>query len=334
MRPSFHPRLINEPFSDPGLFIPFLFEKRALLFDLGDLGRLSSRDLLKVSHGFVTHTHMDHFIGFDTLIRIFLGRRKDLHLFGPPDFLKRVEGKLSGYTWNLVEEYEEDLLLHASEVWEDRVLTKTYSCRRGFRPIQTESRAFSGRLLEEPSFSIHAVLLDHRIPCLGYSLTENFYVNVKKEGLKELGLPVGPWLNRFKEAIYCKEDPNAPFTVSWREEGEVFRERVFPLGDLTHKIGKITPGQKITYVTDVAGSEENRRKIIALAEGSDILFIEAPFLSADQDAAREKCHLTAGLAGEIAKEAGVRRIEVFHFSPRYRGRAEELVKEAKAAYEG
>ena len=105
MRPSFHPRLINDPFSDPGLFIPFLFEKRALMFDLGDLSSLSSKDLLKVSHVFVTHTHMDHFIGFDTLLRTLLGRDKTLHLFGPPDFFQHVEGKLAGYTWNLVSEF-------------------------------------------------------------------------------------------------------------------------------------------------------------------------------------------------------------------------------------
>ena len=102
MRPSFTPRLINNPFSDPGMFVPFLFEKRALMFDLGDLHALSPKDLLKVTHVFVTHSHMDHFIGFDILLRPFLGREKRLHLYGPPGFLNNVEGRLAGYTWNLV----------------------------------------------------------------------------------------------------------------------------------------------------------------------------------------------------------------------------------------
>ena len=333
MRPSFHPRLINDPLSDPGLFIPFLFEKRALMFDLGDLHALSPRDLLKVTHGFVTHTHMDHFIGFDTLLRHFLGREKELHLFGPAGFFKQVEGKLAGYTWNLVSGYQYNFVLKVTEVLQDRTFTKTYVCREHFKPKGlTRETPFTGILLKEPSFYVEGVLLDHSIPCLGFSLVENFYVNIIKEGLRALDLPIGPWLTRFKKAIYEKRDFKMDFSVTWEERGAVIKERRFKLGDLAQKIARISPGQKITYVADVIGSPENREKICHLAQNSDHLFIEAAFLDDDKDTAREKYHLTAKEAGELAKKAGARRFILFHFSPRYSDRAEEIEKEAMEGF--
>ena len=333
MKPSFHPRLINGPFSDPGLFIPFLFERRALVFDLGELQPLSARDLLKISHAFVTHTHMDHFIGFDHLLRILLGREKELHVFGPPDFFSRVEGKLSSYTWNLVAEYENDFNLKVTEVHQGKTLTRVYSCRDLFSFQETVTyESSSGILLKEPAFYVEGMLLDHRVPCLGLSLVESFSVNIIKEGIKKLELSVGPWINRFKKALYEKDSPDGEFIVTWNERGAGIREKRFILGDLAAKIAQISPGQKITYITDVIASPENRDKIIKLAEGADQLFIEAAFLECDRETAREKYHLTAREAGEIARDAGVKSFTLFHFSPRYTHMAEEIQREAMEAF--
>lgn len=331
MRPSFHPRLVNGPFDDPGLFIPFLFEKRAVMFDLGDIHRLSTRDLLKISHVFVTHCHMDHFVGFDRLLRLLLGREKRLHLFGPAGFIDQLQAKLGGYTWNLVDLYSHDLRLEATEVHHGHRMTQGFNSRDRFEPQCSPKRsAFQAQLLEEPAFGVSAVILDHHIPCLGLCLHERFHVNIRKDALERLKLEVGPWLHRFKQALYSDMPRDADFFIS-PELGPEGRR--FPLGILADRITRITPGQKVVYFADVGFSSINLEKMIPFAAGADQLFIEAAFLDRDREAAQAKRHLTAWQAGTIAARAGVREYTVFHFSPRYWDQGHLLVEEAHRAFD-
>ncbi|MGD9383915.1 MAG: ribonuclease Z, partial [Desulfobacterales bacterium] len=216
MRPSFLPRLVNRPFDDPGLFIPFVFEKRAIIFDLGDIYSLSPKDILKISHVFISHTHMDHFIGFDRLLRLFLGREQHLYLYGPGGFLKNVEGKLAGYSWNLVKHYSNLFALNVTEVHPDHMTTRNYICQKRFIPEQEDIKhPFDGLLLKEPALSVSAEILDHSIPCLGFTIEERFHVNIIKERVVGLGLEIGPWLNEFKQALYNNIDPDSKFEVKY-----------------------------------------------------------------------------------------------------------------------
>jgi len=170
------------------------------------------------------------------------------------------------------------------------------------------------------------------VDCLGLTLKENFSINIIKEGLRELELPVGPWLAEFKRAIYERYDPGQEFRVYWQDKDRKTEERYFALGELKEKIARISPGQKITYITDIIGSPENIAKAVNLAMDSNHLFIEAPFLDNERDMARKKYHLTAKEAGLIAARARVKELTLFHFSPRYFNREKELFQEAMAAF--
>jgi ribonuclease Z len=331
MRPSLHPRLINGPYDDPGVFVSFLFEKRAILFDLGDIHALPARDILKITHAFVSHTHMDHFTGFDRLLRLFLGRGKDIYLYGPEGFLRNIEGKLSGYTWNLVDQYRAPFSLHAMEIRKDTILTREYSCRDGFTATGPPRAApFSSVLLTEPALTVSAILLDHKTDCLGFRMAERFHVNIIKEALSRMGLSVGPWVREFKQALYCGKNPETEFIIDDLAGGGT--QRRFRLEDLSRQIALISPGQKIVYLTDMAGSPANLEKAVQFAEGADQLFVEAAFLEADRKAADEKRHLTARDAGRIAGLAGVKQYTLFHHSPRYTDRLEEIEREAAEAF--
>lgn len=332
MRPSFYPRLVNGPFDDPGLFIQFLLEKRAVLFDLGDIYSLSPRDILKTSHVFITHTHMDHFVGFDRLLRLFLGREQHLFLYGPEGFIKNVEGRLSGYAWNLIENYNNRLALQVTEVHPDHLVTKDYFCEDRFLPARrTVHHAFDGILHQEPALSISAELLDHGIGCLGFTIKERFHINIMKDRVADLGLEVGPWLNEFKQALFTENDPESEFEVIFGRNNS--NKKRFVLADLASQIALITPGQKVSYVADVVFSPSNFDKIVELVRGADQLFIEAAFLEKDRDIAERKYHLTAGQAGHIAGKAGVKQFTLFHFSPRYKGLEHLLEEEARTAFE-
>lgn len=336
MRPTFHPSLVNGSTGDPALFVDFLFEHRALLFDLGDIRALSPRKLLRISHVFVSHAHMDHFIGFDWLLRILLGREKDLQLFGPPGFLAQVEHKLRAYTWNLVHNYASNFTLRVTELdGNGSGQRASFRCRNVFRREDETSLACPENvLLREPAMLVRCALLDHGgIPCMAYALQEQAHVNVWKNRIQELGLPVGAWLRDLKQAVLRGEPDDSQIRVVWREDGAE-RERSVSLSELKSAL-RIVPGQKIAYVTDVAWREDNVARIVELVRDADVLFIEAAFMERDAEHGRRKFHLTARQAGEIARAAHAGCVIPMHFSPRYQREDRALLRaEVASAFGG
>jgi ribonuclease Z len=322
MTPQFHPTLVNGPFDDPAVYVDFLFERRAILFDLGDIRALPPRKIMRLTHIFISHTHIDHFFGFDHLLRLCLGREKRVHLFGPPGFTDRVEHRLASYTWNLVENYPTDFTIVATELHPDgRCISR---CRSGFKREQERTEQLdSGMVLDEETFRVRAAFLDHKTACLAYALEEKRHVNIMKNRLSELGLPTGPWLGELKRDILRDEPDDRRFRAWWQDAGGL-EERFFTIGELKKKILHIVPGQKIAYVTDAAYSPANAEKIVDLVRGADFLFIESTFLDRDRERAMERYHLTAHQTGLLAREAEAVRTIPFHFSPRYQGLEDKL----------
>jgi ribonuclease Z len=335
MSARFHPHLVNEPFGDPGLFVEFMFEKRAILFDLGELTSLGSRKILRVREAFVSHMHLDHFCGFDRLLRVLLGRNHTLRLFGPQGLVDAVSHKLAAYTWNLVDKYTTDLTFIVGELrGNDRLRIVEFKCRSGFRQQgERLETVHGGRLLDEESFCVRTAVLDHGIACLAFALEERVHINIWKNQIEELGVGVGAWLRDLKEAILRNDPDDTPIMARWNKHGRV-GEKTVQLGALRERAVRITPGIKIAYVVDAVGTPENIEKIVALAQGANVLYIESPFLHEDEARARHRYHLTARQAGEIARAAQVQRCFTLHYSPRYEGRGEELVREAERAFLG
>ena len=333
MTPLFHPQPVNDPFGDPAVYVDFLFERRALLFDLGDLAALPARKLLRLTHVFVSHTHMDHFAGFDRLLRLTLGRERALTLFGPPGFVDQVEHRLASYTWNLVHNYPVDFTLIAAEWRDDTTLVRArFRCQQQFRREALDTLPVQdGVLLDEEDFRVRAARLDHDIPCLAFALEEKLHLNVWKNRLLELGLPTGAWLKTLKQQVRHAAPDNTPIAIRW-QDAHGKHERILPLAQLKREVLRIVPGQKIGYVVDAVYHAENAARIVDLMRGADTLFIETVFLERDAERAAKRLHLTARQAGTLARQAEVQRLVPLHFSPRYSDDPEALRCEALAAF--
>jgi ribonuclease Z len=333
MRPLLHPSLVNGRSGDPALYVETLFEKRAVLFDLGDISNLSPRKIQRLEHVFVSHAHIDHFIGFDRLLRVLVGREKTISLYGPIGFIEHVGHKLHAYRWNLVDHYLSDLIFIVTEI-DSSLVTRTarFRLKNAFSAEAAGSdRSVEGVIYSEPTFHITTAVLEHRTPCLGFAIEEAAHANVWKNRLAELGLPLGPWLRELKRAVIENRPDEHPIRISSRPTSPEVSE--MPLGTL-RSVLTVTPGQKVAYVTDAAATPANRAAIIRLAQNADLLFIEAAFAQADKALAAERAHLTTDAAGSLARQARVRRVEPFHFSPRYSGQEAQMLDEVMTAFAG
>ena len=335
MRPIFQANLVNHIFGDPGVYVDLKFQRRALLFDLGDITALPTRKILRISDVFVSHTHMDHFAGFDHLLRVCLGRDTGVHIYGPTPFIERVGHKLAAYTWNLVENYAIDFVITAHELDGDRARRACFRSRRRFeRDDLPDIRVANEVLLDDEQFKVRAVPLDHHgIASLAFLFEEGTHINVWKNRLEELRLPTGPWLTELKRRVRAGAPDNETVKVQWRtREGPLVR--AFTLGELKRAVLEFVPGQKVGYVTDVAGHEQNQNRLVEFFADVDLLFIEAVFLEADAVLAEQKAHLTAACAGDIARRARAKAAVPFHFSARYVGQEDALRQEFFGSFGG
>jgi ribonuclease Z len=334
MRPLLHPTLVNGRTGDPALYIETQFANRAILFDIGDIAALSPRKILHVDHVFVSHMHIDHFFGFDRLLRLLVGREKEVALYGPAGFIDHVHHRLQAYWWNLADSYSSDLVFTATEIVSPVACrVARFRLKNAFAPEPAGNDVIAGNVIcAEPSFRISTAILEHHhAPCLGFAVEEVAHLNVWKSRLTGLGLPVGSWLRDLKQAVMDGRPDDHVLRVPAGDGSRDMRD--VPLADLKGLL-TVTPGQKIAYVTDIADTAANRAAAVNLVRNADMLFIEAPFMQADAALAAGRSHLTTGAAGTVAREARVRRVEPFHFSPRYAGQHVRLLNEVNAAFEG
>jgi len=330
LRSVFYPELLNGPWGDPGLYVRIAHRGSAFLFDCGDIHALTPREAIKILAVFISHAHIDHMIGFGALLRFFLYRETPLRIFGPTGIIDKIEGHLRGYTWNLIRDYPVRICVH--EFTTGTLRSCEFAGRRGFMQEGKEEHPCPDHnLLKLPFGQVRAFPLAHGdITSLAFTLEEPVHIAIHKDALEKHGYLPGPWLSRFKDLIRANADPGKTLLVPLDGGGE----EEMPLGALFKRIAHSERGMKISYVTDMSPSMENIERVIPFVSDSHFLAIEAVFSHQDLDKALERNHLTAHLAGTIARRARCARFLIFHHSPRYQDRPGLLAEEARQAFLG
>jgi ribonuclease BN (tRNA processing enzyme) len=308
--------LINGVFGDPLLKLQLHHQRRSLLFDLGDPGRMSARIAHQVTDVFFSHSHADHIGGFFWFLRSRIGNLPACRCYGPPGLAQQIAGIVAGILWDRVEdraprfevrEWHEDKLRYY------RITAGETSAER-LEDLPLED----GLLWQEPGFSVRATRLDHRTPVLAYAYEPAVQVKVRRDRLDALALQSGRWLQELKQE-FLQGHPERNIALP---DGTSR-----PVKQLRDELLLVRPGQKMVYATDFADTKENRRRLVELAQNAHSLFCEASFMLEHADQAIRTQHLTTRACAEIANAADVGQLLPFHFSKRYIKRAADVYRE-------
>lgn len=123
------------------------------------------------------------------------------------------------------------------------------------------------------------------------------------------------------------------FGISGRDVGELNRTGTIQVGDRVVEVGQVSEarrGQRFAFVMDTRLCDG----VYELANGADLLVIEATFLAEDEDLAHRYGHLTARQAAQVASDCRVRTLVLTHFSQRYSDAAGRYADEAAAVFSG
>jgi ribonuclease Z len=155
--------------------------------------------------------------------------------------------------------------------------------------------ARNGDVYDSPAYRIVAQKLDHRITAFGYRIEEHDRPGrFDLERARQFGVPEGPLFRQLQRG----------------------RHVVLPGGAVVHSQDVTGPrrrGRVVVHALDTLPS----RRTVELAAEADLLVHEATFGDELASEARERSHSTSRDAATVARDAGVRRLLLTHFSGRY-----------------
>jgi ribonuclease Z len=167
----------------------------------------------------------------------------------------------------------------------------------------------AGEAVERGAYAIIPFRTHHGGRSLGYAVAEHDRLGrFDAAKAREMGIPEGPLWGKLHHGEAVEVDG-----------------RVFGADEV---VGPPRPGRRVVYTGDTRPCAATRET----AAGADLLIHEATFAQDEADRAHSTGHSTARDAAEVAAGAGVLRLALTHFSPRYADDPRLLEREARAVF--
>lgn len=315
-------QLVNGSTGDPVLYLDYPGSDNALLFDGGDNHALTMTQLGDLEAVFISHHHVDHFIGLDRIMRANIDRDKTLHLFGPENTIQKVYDRIRSYEYPFFP--FQKITVEVTELLAGKKRTALLECTKRFPPPEVREHEWDGRVCyENDSLQVEAVAVDHTVPCLAYAMAERSGFHPDSDKLAGGLLRPGAWV---QEALRMLRAGTAGQTKLDIQGGQ------FTLTSLANQYFVESPGARVAFVTDTLLTDELKPTLVKLAKGAWRLYCDCFYARAQEKSAKQYKHMMAFQSGELAKAAKVEQLVLIHFSTRYAGKYEALLDEAGAVF--
>lgn len=246
--------------------------ERFFLIDCGEATQIQLRRFKirfqRINHIFISHLHGDHYLGLMGLLSSLhlLGRKNPIHIYAPEGLRRIIDLQLE--------------------------ISGTVLCYEiHWNQLDTDK---PGIIFEDKLLTVETILLNHRIPCVGFIFREKERpFSIDKEQLAYYGVPLSQMMS-------VKNGNDAVL-----EDGTVVPNH------------RITRGRKKPRSYAFCSDTRFDDRVIAAVKDVDLLYHEATFLHELLERAKQTYHTTALEAGRVARLAKVAKLVIGHFSVRY-----------------
>lgn len=239
---------------------------KGILIDCGESTQVALHlcgwSVKQIDHMLITHFHGDHVLGLPGLWMTMgnNGRTEPVHIWGNPGLKQIIDGLM-------------------------------VVCPQLPFEVICHDVAELGYQFEINGLQVQAVPVEHRVPCLAYSIALPRMGKFDAKRAKENNIPLQYW--------------------GALQKGETIVD-----GDVIYRpedvLGQARKGLKVTYATDCRPSAA----IVALAQDSDLFVAEGLYGDEEkQQGASEKGHMVFSEAATMAHEANVKELWLTHYSP-------------------